>query len=83
MKFKWDFKEPTWLFCFMKKKENKMFVYFKQDLKRKITYVGNINTMAIGYVNGIHTISDIAPDEKIKELNDKMAEELMKEGLCK
>ncbi len=60
-----------------------MYIYFKQDLKRKITYAGNINTMAIGYVDGIHTISDTAPDEEIKELDNKMAEELMKEGLCK
>ena len=27
-----------------------MYVCFKQDLKRNVSYVGNTDTMAIGYV---------------------------------
>ena len=32
-----------------------MYVCFKQDLKRNVSYVGNTDTMAIGYVEGIIT----------------------------
>ena len=38
--------------------------------------------MDIGYVDGIHTISDTAPYDKVKELNDEMTEQLVKEGVC-
>ena len=59
-----------------------MYVYFKQDLKRNVTYVGNTETMDIGYVDGIHTISDTAPYDIVKELDDEMTKQLVKEGVC-
>ena len=59
-----------------------MYVCFKQDLKRKISYVGNTETMAIGYVERILNDSDTVDEELVKELDDEMTEELMKEGLC-
>lgn len=59
-----------------------MYVCFKQDLKRNVSYVGNTDTMAIGYVEGIIAISDTVDEMLVKELDDEMTEELMKEGLC-
>ena len=59
-----------------------MYVCFKQDLKRNVSYVGNTDTMAIGYVEEIINISDTVDEELVKELDEDMTVKLMKEGLC-
>lgn len=59
-----------------------MYVCFKQDLKRNVNYVGNTDTMAIGYVEEIINISDTVDEELVKELDEDMTVKLMKEGLC-
>ena len=59
-----------------------MYVCFKQDLKRNVSYVGNTYTMAIGYVEEIINISDTVDEELVKELDEDMTVKLMKEGLC-
>lgn len=59
-----------------------MYVCFKQDLIRNVSYVGNTDTMTIGYVEGIINISDTVDEELVKELDEDMTEKLMKEGLC-
>ena len=59
-----------------------MYVCFKQDLQRNVGYVGNTDTMAIGYVEEIINISDTVDEELVKELDEDMTVKLMKEGLC-
>ena len=59
-----------------------MYVCFKQDLKRNVSYVGNTDTMAIVYVEEIINISDTVDEELVKELDEDMTVKLMKEGLC-
>lgn len=59
-----------------------MYVCFKQDLKRNVSYVGNTDTMAISYVEEIINISDTVEEELVKELDEDMTVKLMKEGLC-
>lgn len=59
-----------------------MYVCFKQDLKRNVSYVGNTDTMAISYVEEIINISDTVDEELVKELDEDMTVKLMKEGLC-
>lgn len=59
-----------------------MYVCFKQDLKRNVSYVGNTDTMVIGYVEEIINISDTVDEELVKELDEDMTVKLMKEGLC-
>lgn len=59
-----------------------MYVCFKQDLKRNVSYVGNTDTMTIGYVEEIINISDTVDEELVKELDEDMTVKLMKEGLC-
>lgn len=59
-----------------------MYVCFKQDLKRNVSYVGNTDTMASGYVEEIINISDTVDEELVKELDEDMTVKLMKEGLC-
>lgn len=59
-----------------------MYVCFKQDLIRNVSYVGNTDTMAIGYVEGIINISDTVDEGLVKELDEDMTVKLMKEGLC-
>lgn len=59
-----------------------MYVCFKQDLIRNVRYVGNTDTMAIGYVEEIINISDTVDEELVKELDKDMTVKLMKEGLC-
>lgn len=59
-----------------------MYVCFKQDLIRNVSYVGNTDTMDIGYVEGIINISDTVDEELVKELDEDMTVKLMKEGLC-
>lgn len=59
-----------------------MYVCFKQDLKRNVSYVGNTDTMDIGYVEEIINISDTVDEELVKELDEDMTVKLMKEGLC-
>ena len=57
-----------------------MYVCFKQDLKRNVSYVGNTDTMAIGYVEEIINISDTVDEELVKELDEDMTVKLMKNG---
>ena len=59
-----------------------MYVCFKQDLKRNVSYFVNTDTMAIGYVEEIINISDTVDEELVKELDEDMTVKLMKEGLC-
>ena len=51
-----------------------MYVCFKQDLKRNVSYVGNTDTMAIGYVEEIINISDTVDEELVKEYDCKINE---------
>ena len=58
-----------------------MYVCFKQDLKRNVSYVGNTDTMAIGYVEEIINISDTVEEELVKALDEDMTVKLMKAPL--
>ena len=59
-----------------------MYVCFKQDLKRNVSYVGNTDTMAIVYVEELINISDTVDEELVKDLDEDMTVKLMKEALC-
>ena len=59
-----------------------MYVCFKQDLIRNVSYVCNTVTMAICYFFVIFNIYDSVDELLFKELDEDMTEKLMKEGLC-